>query len=167
MMAVMMTVMSGQCLLKHLRRGDLPRLRRVLKFRCQLRQRLGLRGVAIVLCRGCIGLELRGHASRDVRVLCRTLLLDLVQLAEETGGGRDAGRTLPQYDRRSGCQDMIRCCGGGVRGIVRFENKTNGQACVWVDVHARHECNSLTAAILFNRRGCARQFVAFAKMMPI
>lgn len=84
-MTVAMTVMAGERFPEHLRGGDLARLRGVLKFGGQLSQRLGLRGVSAILRGGRIGLELRGDAGGDVRILSRALLLDLVQLAEETG----------------------------------------------------------------------------------
>lgn len=65
-MAMMMTVMSGERLLEHLCARDLAGLRRVLKFRGQLGQRLGLRGVPVALRCGRVGFELRCDAGRYV-----------------------------------------------------------------------------------------------------
>jgi len=100
-MAVM-TVMCGKRLLQNLRAGNLARLRRALKFRGQLRQRLGLLRIPAFLRGGRIGFELRTDAGGNLRILGRALLLDLVQLAEDAGLRRDAGRTRRDGRRNGG-----------------------------------------------------------------
>lgn len=132
----MMTVMAGQRLLKDLSAGDFAGLRRVLKFRGQLGQGLGLCGIPVVLRRRRVGLQLRRDAGRGIRVLGRALLLKLIQLTEETGNGRNAGRVFLCNEHGSRIRRRGSRSAAGGR-VTCFRNEVFGGGVESGNVHSR------------------------------
>ncbi len=87
MAAAMMMMSRETSLLQLLRSRHLPATSRVLELRCQVIQQSGLAGIATRGCCLCGLREIAGDGRHQLRELCRTLDLKLLQLTQKAGSG--------------------------------------------------------------------------------